>query len=255
MIDDVTRRTPSAFVAAGRAVLPARRDPRGAVRLGVGARRARPPRRAAAGGRPGGREGAGRAAPRGGRPGHQRPRPRRRRPRPGAGRGGARQRRRRPGRRCDGDPFVALFSESAGRVLVTVPAADEERLLDLAAATRRPGHRGSGETGGDADRRRRAVRRCRCRWSAPHGARRCPPSSADARWPTTWWSPGRGRSRRPSCPNASPGRPGPAVRASTPRTAGSSCPSTWRARPACRRTSRSGCSSGSPRGWSAACSR
>ena len=37
----------------GRArVLPARDDPRGAVRLGVGPRRARPPRRAAAGGRP-----------------------------------------------------------------------------------------------------------------------------------------------------------------------------------------------------------
>ena len=34
--------------------------------------------------------------------------------------------------RLEGDPFVALFSESAGRVLVTVPAADVERLTALA---------------------------------------------------------------------------------------------------------------------------
>jgi phosphoribosylformylglycinamidine synthase len=33
----------------------------------------------------------------------------------------------------EGDPFVALFSESAGRVLVTVPKADVERLTALAA--------------------------------------------------------------------------------------------------------------------------
>ena len=65
VIDDVTRRTPTGFVAAGRADPAARRDPRGAVRLGVGARRPRPPRRAAAGRRPGRREAAGRAAPRG----------------------------------------------------------------------------------------------------------------------------------------------------------------------------------------------
>ena len=32
-----------------------------------------------------------------------------------------------------GDPFVALFSESAGRVLVTVAPEDEERLFELAA--------------------------------------------------------------------------------------------------------------------------
>ena len=62
VIDDVTRRTPSALRRRRRAGLPARRDPRGAVRLGVGARRARPPRRAAAGGRPGRGAGAGRAA-------------------------------------------------------------------------------------------------------------------------------------------------------------------------------------------------
>ena len=33
----------------------------------------------------------------------------------------------------EGDPFVALFAESAGRVLVTVPSADVARLTDLAA--------------------------------------------------------------------------------------------------------------------------
>ena len=32
----------------------------------------------------------------------------------------------------EGDPFVTLFSESAGRVLVTVPAGDVERLTALA---------------------------------------------------------------------------------------------------------------------------
>jgi len=31
-----------------------------------------------------------------------------------------------------GDPFVGLFSESAGRVLVTVPAPEADRLVDLA---------------------------------------------------------------------------------------------------------------------------
>jgi phosphoribosylformylglycinamidine synthase II len=34
---------------------------------------------------------------------------------------------------ADGDPFVALFSESTGRVLVTVASEDEERLYELAA--------------------------------------------------------------------------------------------------------------------------
>jgi phosphoribosylformylglycinamidine synthase len=32
----------------------------------------------------------------------------------------------------EGDPFVALFSESAARVVISVPDADEERLLALA---------------------------------------------------------------------------------------------------------------------------
>ena len=49
----------------------------------------------------------------------------------------------------DGDPFVALFSESAGRVLVTVPVADEERLVALAGRHGVP-VTALGETGGDA---------------------------------------------------------------------------------------------------------
>jgi phosphoribosylformylglycinamidine synthase len=46
-----------------------------------------------------------------------------------------------------GDPFVALFSESAGRVLVTVPPQDESRLVDLAARHGVP-VTGLGRTGG-----------------------------------------------------------------------------------------------------------
>jgi phosphoribosylformylglycinamidine synthase len=49
----------------------------------------------------------------------------------------------------DADPFVALFSESAGRVLVTVHPDDVERLADLAARHDVPLAR-LGSTGGDA---------------------------------------------------------------------------------------------------------
>ena len=49
VIEDVTRRTPTGFGGTGDCVLPARRVPRGALRLGVGARRPRPPRRPAPG--------------------------------------------------------------------------------------------------------------------------------------------------------------------------------------------------------------
>ena len=98
VIDDVTPAYADRLRRRGRAGLPARRDPRGAVRLGVGARRPRPPRRAAAAGRPARREGARRAAARrrvG--PADQRPRPLRRRAGAGAGRVGAAPRRRRHG--------------------------------------------------------------------------------------------------------------------------------------------------------------
>ena len=46
VIEDVTRRTPTGFPADGRPGAAARRDPRGALRVRVGARRPRPPRRA-----------------------------------------------------------------------------------------------------------------------------------------------------------------------------------------------------------------
>jgi phosphoribosylformylglycinamidine synthase len=48
----------------------------------------------------------------------------------------------------EGDPFVALFSESAGRVLVTVPAGDVDRLRGLAARHGVPVTE-LGSTGGD----------------------------------------------------------------------------------------------------------
>ena len=51
--------------------------------------------------------------------------------------------------RVDDDPFVALFSESAARVLVTVPAGDVDRLRDLAATHGVPLTR-LGSTGGEA---------------------------------------------------------------------------------------------------------
>ena len=49
----------------------------------------------------------------------------------------------------DDDPFVALFSESTGRVLVSLPSANAAELLDLASETGVPLRR-LGATGGDA---------------------------------------------------------------------------------------------------------
>jgi phosphoribosylformylglycinamidine synthase len=48
----------------------------------------------------------------------------------------------------EGDPFVALFSESAARVLVTVPAGDVQRLTALAGRHGVP-VTALGSTGGD----------------------------------------------------------------------------------------------------------
>ena len=69
VIDDVARRTPQGFRTDGALDLPARRHPRRVRRVGVGARRARLPRRPAAGGRPRPRAGAGRRADRSARDG------------------------------------------------------------------------------------------------------------------------------------------------------------------------------------------
>ncbi|MFT4166990.1 MAG: phosphoribosylformylglycinamidine synthase subunit PurL [Microlunatus sp.] len=49
----------------------------------------------------------------------------------------------------DDDPFVALFSESTGRILVSLPSANAAELLDLASETGIPLRR-LGATGGDA---------------------------------------------------------------------------------------------------------
>ena len=176
VIDDVTRRTPSASVVGGRAGVPARRDPRGAVRLGVGARRARPPRRAAAAGRPGRREGAGRAARARGSGCSPAPTtsPTAAWPRPWSRRrlrhdvGATRQ-------PCPATPFVDLFAESAGRVLVTVAPGDEGALADLAARHGVP-LAALGETGGDAAGRRGPVRGAAGR--APRRLDRHPPRRA-----------------------------------------------------------------------------
>ena len=53
VIDDVARRTPIAFAEEGQLLYLLGRHPRGVRRLGLVAGRARPPRRAAARGRPG----------------------------------------------------------------------------------------------------------------------------------------------------------------------------------------------------------
>ncbi len=130
----------------------------------------RPPAR-----RPRRREGARGAAARGRRPAHQRARPLRRRPRPGAGRGGRCATTSAPRSTCPADAFLGLFAESAGRVLVTVAAGDEDRLADLAA---RHGVAVTelGTTGG-ADRRRRGPVRGTAR-HAPRGLDRHPAGRA-----------------------------------------------------------------------------
>ena len=143
VIEDVTRRTPSAWSVGRRAGLPARRDPRGAVRLRVGARRPRPPRRPAAGGRPRGRAVAGRAAARRRRPAQLRARPLRRRPGPDARRGRAAPRRRRLGRRCRATRSSASSASPPPASSSPSPDGDAERLVELARVARRADHRRS----------------------------------------------------------------------------------------------------------------
>ena len=169
-------------VGVRRAGLPARRHPRGAVRLGVGARRAPAPRRAAAAGRPGRGADPRRAAARRGRPDHLRPRPLRRRAGAGAGRGRAAPRRRGLGRGARRRVRRAVQR-------VRRPGAGHRRRRRGRAAgragaeARRPDHRAR------RDRRRRARRstassssrspscarpgrrRCRRRWAERARAR------------------------------------------------------------------------------------
>ncbi len=130
VLDDVTRRTPSGWRTPGQVIYLVGRDARGARRLVVGRRRARPPRRPAAGRRPRRRAGAGRD-------------PRRRLARRARGRR-ARPLRRRPGAR-------------AGRV---VPALRRGRAGLARRAVRarrhRPVRRAVQRVDGAGDRRRAA---------------------------------------------------------------------------------------------------
>ena len=188
----------------GPADLPARRHPRRAVRLGVGARRARPPRRPAARGRPGRRAGARR------HPGQRLAR----RPVDAAhdlSDGGLAQAlvesclRNGVGARVwlpdDLDPFVALFSESAGRAIVAVPRSEEVRFTDMCSARGFPHARIGVTDGAGADagaRRPGPVRACRWRSSGPPGPRPSPPPSAEAPRRSvepclTAWAAGAGR--------------------------------------------------------------
>ena len=86
-----------------------------------------------------------------------------------AGRDGAAPRRRRDASTVDGDPFVALFSESVARAVVAVPADRRRGAARPRRGVRRAGRPGWARTGGDSlvvegmpsDRRRRAARRPR----------------------------------------------------------------------------------------------
>ena len=121
---------PSGFEAEGDEVFLLGADPRRALRLRVGARRARPPRRAAAAGGPGRGEGAGLAPGRGRRAAELCPRPVRRRPR-----GGPRGVRLHRGIGCtvslEGDAFVGAVRRATARAIVTT--RDAAALTELAA--------------------------------------------------------------------------------------------------------------------------
>ena len=135
VIDDVRRRTPTGFAGPRPGHRPSRPDPGGALGLGVGARRARSPRRPAAAGRPARRGQPGRLLVEAGRGGyvtsaHD------------MSEGGLSQAlvesclRHGVGATVSllGDPFVGLFSESAGRAIVTVPEDRLDSFLTMAAS-------------------------------------------------------------------------------------------------------------------------
>ena len=173
--EDVRRRVPGGWRADGETVLLLGETTARVRRLRLGERRARPPRRPAAGGRPGRR--AARSAscwPRLGRDGlvtsaHD------------LADGGLAQALAESALRygvgarlhLDGDPFTALFSESAARAVVTT--TDPARRAGGRAAGRRPGHRAGDDGRRRAGRRRparAAARRAAGRLDAPR-CRRC----------------------------------------------------------------------------------
>ena len=146
--EDVRRRVPTGWRTAGETVLllgETRPEFGGSAWASVvhGHLGGRPPARG-----PGGRARPGRAARRAGRggPGQLRARPGRRRPGAGAHRVRAALRRRRAAA-LDGDPFTALFSESAARAVVTT--SDPGGVKDTAQRAGVPVTE-LGTTGGDA---------------------------------------------------------------------------------------------------------
>ncbi len=132
VIDDVAATHPAAASAATAipSTCSATRATSSAARSGHA--HARLPRRPAAGGRPRPRAGARRRADRRGARGvdRLRARPLRGRAGPGARRGLPARRRRRARRPlpAGADPFVALFSESTGRAIVSLPRGAEDPL-------------------------------------------------------------------------------------------------------------------------------
>ena len=151
VIEDVTRRTPTGFGAAGERVFllgETREELSGSEWAHVVAR---PPRRPAAAARPRRRAGAGLAAA--GRLARRRrdprPRPVRRRAGPGAGSSRPSPAASAPRSSLAGDAFVALFSESTARVLVTVTDEQADALVALAEQYGVP-ITPLGRTGGDA---------------------------------------------------------------------------------------------------------
>ena len=149
VIEDVTRRTPSAWAAAGERVFllgETREELSGSEWAHVvhGHLGGLPPRVDLRR-----REGAGRAAARGGRAGHQRPRPLRRRPRAGAGRGRAAPRRRRHAWTCPATPSSTCSRSRPARAWSRSPPATPTRSPRSPRATAYRSPR-SASTGGDA---------------------------------------------------------------------------------------------------------
>ena len=174
--EDVRRRVPGGWRTAGETVLLLGETTPGVRRLRLGERRARPPRRAAAGAStsPPSAPWAS-CSPRSAATGWSAPRttwPT------------ADWRRPSPSRRCatasargctsTTDPFTALFSESTARAVVTT--SDPAAVTAAAAAGGRPGHR-PGDDGRRRPGRRRTCSSCGSPSCAPPGPRPCPPCS------------------------------------------------------------------------------
>ena len=170
-------RIPCGWRARRRDGAAARRDAARVRRLGLGERRARPPRRAAAGGRPRRRAARWASCSRrsAGRAGQLRARPRRRRPRPDPRRVGAALRRRRAA--------CTWTATRSPRCSASPPPAPSSRRPTRTPSGRRPqragvaGHR-AGDDGRRHPRRRRPARAARSPSCGPPGRPRCRRCSA-----------------------------------------------------------------------------